>query len=106
MNSPTVNLTCREWCYLRIGENALSENKAERLHALAELAARKLKLPETAVLTRAHRGLRAGQVVGILATPGMTLEILPKIDGNKGEVRRALIRMLAVTRGLPISLEE
>ena len=103
MNSATVNLTCREWCYLRIGEKGLLEAKAKRLHALAELAARRLKLPETAVLTRAHQDLRAGQVVGILATPGMTLEILPKIDGDKGEVRRALIRMLAVTRELSIA---
>ena len=103
MNSVTVNLTCREWCYLRIGENALSENKAERLHALAELAARRLKLPETAVLTRTHRGLKAGQVVGILATSGMTLEILPKIDGDDGEVRKALVHMLPVTWGLPVA---
>ena len=103
MNSFAVNRTCREWGYLPIGENGLLEAKAKRLHALAELAARRLKLPETAVLTRTHRGLRAGQVVGILATPGMTLEILPKIDGDKGEVRRALIHMLAVTRELPIA---
>ncbi len=103
MNSATVNLTCREWDYLPIGENGLLEAKAERLHALAELAARRLKLPETAVLTRTHRGLKAGQVVGILATLGMTLEILPKIDGDDGEVRKALIRMLAVTWRLPIS---
>ena len=103
MNSVAVNLTCREWGYLPIGENGLLEAKAKRLHALAELAAHRLKLPETAVLTRTHRSLRAGQVIGILATSGMTLEILPKIDGNKGEVRRALIRMLAVTRELPIA---
>ena len=103
MNSAIVNLTCREWDCLPIGSKNLSENRAERLHALAELAARRLKLPETAVLTRTHRGLKAGQVVGILTTPGMTLEILPKIDGDKGKVRRALIHMLAVTRELPIA---
>ena len=103
MNSAAVNLTCREWCYLRIGEKGLLEAKAKRLHALAELAARRLKLPETAVLTRTHRGLKAGQVVGILATSGMTLEILPKIDGDDGEVRKALVRMLTVTWGLPVA---
>ena len=103
MNSATVNRTCREWDCLSIGENDLSENEAERLHTLAELAARRLKLPETAVLTRTHRGLKAGQVVGILATPGMTLEILPKIDGDNGKVRKALVRMLAVTRKLPVA---
>ena len=36
----------------------LLEAKAKRLHTLAELAAHRLKLPETAVLTRTHRGLR------------------------------------------------
>jgi len=103
MNSFAVNRTCREWGYLPIGENGLLEAKAKRLHALAELAARRLKLPETAVLTRAHQGLKAGQVVGILATSGMTLEILPKIDGDDGEVRKALVRMLTVTWGLPVA---
>lgn len=103
MNSATVNRTCREWDYLPIGEKGLLEAKAKRLHALAERAAHRLKLPDTAVLTRTHRGLKAGQVVGILATPGMTLEILPKIDGDNGEVRRALIRMLAMTRELPVA---
>ena len=103
MNSAAVKLSCREWCDLRIGENGLSENKAERLHTLAELAAQRLKLPETAVLTRTHRGLKAGQVVGILATSGMTLEILPKIDGDDGEVRKALVCMLSATWGLPVA---
>ena len=35
-------------------------------------------------------GLKAGQIVGVLATPGPTLEILPKIDGRDDEVRAAL----------------
>ena len=97
MNSIKV----REWCYLP----NLPEKEAERLHALAEHAARKLKLPESepAILTRTPCGLKAGQIVGILAVPGMTLEILPKIDGKDDKVRKALVRMLAMTGKLPIA---
>lgn len=86
----------REWNTLSIGRHGLQENEAERLHAAAKRAARRLKLPETAVLTRTHQGLKAGQVVGLLSVPGRTLEILPKIDGENDAVRAALIRMLAV----------
>ena len=46
---------------------------------------------------------RAKQVVGVLAIPGKTLEILPKIDGDDGTVRRALIHMLAVARDLRVA---
>ena len=86
----------REWETLRVGDDGLPENEADRLHAAAERAARRLKLPKTAVLARIHRGLTAGQVVGVLSVPRRTLEILPKIDGEDGGVRAALIRMLAV----------
>lgn len=95
----------REYGKLSIGDGGVPEAEAGRLLALAERAARRLKLPgpETAVLTRTHRGLEAKQVVGILATPGTTLEILPKIDGEDGAVRRALVRMLAVAWELPVA---
>ena len=93
----------REWEALPIGRAGLPEHDARRLHAAAERAARHLRLPETAVLTRTHRGLRAGQVVGILSIPGRTIEILPKIDGEAGDVRAALIRMLAVAWGLRVA---
>ena len=55
-----------------------------------------------AVLTRTHTGLKAGQVVGVLSVPGLALEILPKIDGEEGAVRSALIRMLAVAWDLRV----
>ena len=102
-------LTCREWRELRVGDNGLTEIQAERLHAAAKLASRRLKLPKSAVLTRTHRGLRAGQIVGILITPSRALEILPKIDGDAGAeedigaVRSALIRMLAVAWQLKVA---
>ena len=93
----------REWETLPIGNAGLPERDARRLHAAAERAARRLGLPETAVLTRTHRGLKAGQVVGILSVPGCTIEILPKIDGEDGSVRAALIRMLAVAWDLRVA---
>ena len=100
---PPTCLTCWEWCELRIGENGLTEVQAERFHKVAKLASRRLKLPQSAILTRSHQGLRAGQVVGILTTPNRTLEILPKIDGGNGAVRAALIRMLAVAWKLRVT---
>ena len=97
-------LTCREWEYLPTGgKDGLTAREASRLHAVAESAARRLKLPATAVLERRHRGLKAGQVVGILSVPGRTVEILPKIDGEDGAVRAALIRMLAVALDLRVA---
>ena len=95
--------TRQEWGRLPIGGEGVPEAEAGRLLALAKRASRRLKLPETAVLTRTHRGLKAGQVVGVLATPGTTLEILPKIDGEDGAVRKALLRMLAVARDLRVA---
>jgi len=93
----------REWEELRVGDDGFSEGDAERLHRVAERAARRLRLPEGAVLTRTAAGVRAGQVVGVLATPGPTLEILPKIDGDDGAVRAALVRMLAVALDLRVA---
>ena len=104
-------LTLREWETLPVGDGRSPESNgkrllpdvANRLHALAERAARRLRLPKTFVLTRTHRGLRAGQVAGILATPRLTLEILPKIDGEDSAVRAALIHMLAVAQDLRVA---
>ena len=93
----------REWEELRIGRDGFSEGDANRLHRVAERAARRLRLPEDAVLTRTAAGVKAGQVVGVLAAPGSTLEILPKIDGEDGTVRAALIRMLAVVLELRVA---
>ncbi len=87
---------------MSVTESGLRESEASRLLAVAKSASRRLKLPKTAVLTRTYRGLKAGQVVGILVIPGRTLEILPKIDGEIGVVRAALVGMLAVAWRLRI----
>ena len=93
----------REWEELPVGGDGLAEGDAKRLHRVAERAARRLLLPEDAILTRTATGVRAGQVVGVLATPGPTLEVLPKIDGDDGAVRAALVRMLAVALELRVA---
>lgn len=92
--------TCREWEELT-GKDGLSERDIKQLHIYAERATRRLK---TTVLTRTPRGIKAEQVVGILQTPSATLEILPKIDGQKNNsVREALVRMLAVAWDLDVT---
>ncbi len=94
-----MTLTCREWEHLPIGGDGLAEHDAERLLALARRAARRY-VPPRDVLTRTDGGIRACQIVGVLAVPsGPTLEILPKIDDEHGTVRAALVRMLAVAWG-------
>ena len=99
-----MTLTCREYGSLTVGAGKdLTEKEAERLCTLAERARRRLhKKPP--VLTRTHEGgLKAEQVVGVLAVPGKTLEILPKIDGDDGAVRKALVHMLAVAHRLRVA---
>ena len=95
-----AHLVCREWKQLPDG---LTEAETGRLHALAERAAKRLKLGSGAVLTRTVKGLQAGQVVGVLAIPGRTVEILPKIDGEDHAVRKALVHMLGVARDLRVA---
>ena len=97
-------ITCREWAELPVGGDGLGERDAARLHALAERAGRRF-VPRTDVLTRTPSGLKACQVVGVLAPPGgPTLEILPKIDQQEdGAVRAALVRMLAVAWGVRVT---
>ena len=98
-----MTLTRREYGSLTVGDGKdLTEKDADRLCALAERARRRLHNKPT-VLTRTHGGLKAAQVVGILAVPGKTLEILPKIDGDDDAVRRALVHMLAVAHGLRVA---
>ena len=98
-----MTITCREWDYLREGEEGLKTSDIDQLHFLALRSARRLKLPDNAVLSRIHRGLQARQVVGILAIPGLTVEILPKIDHEERSTRMALVRMLNVAYDLRIA---
>ena len=78
----------------------LDDLQAGRLHATAERTRKRLRHP---ILERTHDGLKASGVVGIVAAPGVTLEILPKIDGEDGAVRKALVSMLSVAWGLRVA---
>lgn len=108
----TTSRFIREWEYLSISKEgdgaAVTREQADGLLRVARSASDQLRLGgEEAgggVLTDGRNRLRAAQVVGLLATRDVTLEILPKIDGNDaGRTRENLVRMLAKALDLPIS---
>jgi 5-methylcytosine-specific restriction enzyme subunit McrC len=106
-----INRTVLEWQRIAVGtgETEMPEWAAVRLVAVArtsplggEGGAR--------ILAHWRHDLRAGQVVGIVAADGCTLEILPKIemvDDSGGHVspsriRRRLVDMLAVALDIEV----
>lgn len=104
----TPTQTVKEWQELTIGKSgSLADGEAQRVHTLAERISTRLK-GRPPVLTRtAKPSLKAGQVVGILTTPDVSVEILPKIDTDDDHsLRKSLVRMLAVARNLPIADSE
>lgn len=95
--------TVSEWSSLPIGFDSITEAQAEQLHLAAILAARRLGVPENGVLSRGFRRLETRQVCGIIATPGISLEILPKLKDDDGALRATLVRMLASAFDVPLS---
>ena len=103
--------TLREWETLPHGEGegCIPEHFAERLVGLARTKTFAGKGGGGVLEDRRHE-LRARGVVGVLATDGCSLEILPKIDviGQQGTakqhaaIRKRLIHMLAVALNLKI----
>src|SRR5437016_4801200 len=101
-----------EWDYLQLSEcsdapNSVTREDADRLLSAARAAARRLKFggegSESVLVDGRHR-LRAGQVVGVVVTSDVALEILPKIDRSDARLtRESLVRMLARTLDLPIA---
>ena len=83
------------------GQLALDDRLAEQFCAVADRAAKRLKVPK--VLERTRSGVKAAQVVGVISVPGATLEILPKIDGPDDRVRRALLHILCVAWNLRVA---
>lgn len=102
----TETATVREWGHLPIGEGGVSEPTARRLSLLSERATRELRVPQPILARTVRPSLQAGQVVGILAVPGASVEILPKIDQPDGAVRKALVHMLSVAYDLPVADNE
>lgn len=101
----------REWESLPHGdgEGCIPQDLAERLVALAK-ASPFAGRGGGGVLEDRRHDLRARGVVGVLAVPGCTMEILPKIDVGEQEgsaqeareVRKRLVHMLAVALDLKI----
>lgn len=104
-----IRRTIREWERIGYGsgDTEIPEAQADRLAAVARASAFSGRGGE-GVLEHGRKGLRARGVVGVIATPGCQLEILPKIEGggetnlSDATLRARLIHMLAVTHDLPI----
>ena len=97
----------REWEYLSVDDsgegNTVMRSQADGLVA----AAQQMRIggrDGEAILVNGHKRLRAQQVVGVLASANITLEILPKIDGlDEAATRKNLVHMLARVYKLDVS---
>lgn len=108
-----THLTVHEWGRVGVhnGGGTVPERHFSRGEANALLAAaREHPLcgnEGTAILVDHHRHLTTRQMVGVIAAPGCSLEILPKIDPDDiqtdGAIRHRLVRMLDVALGLNLS---
>lgn len=107
-----THLTVHEWGSLRVnnGTDAAPDHAFTRQQANALLlAARSHPLANrsgTNILVDRYSEIVAQQVVGVIAAPGCSLEILPKIDATADEgdeaIRSRLISMLDVALGLKL----
>lgn len=104
-----IRRTIREWERIRYGtdETTIPASHADQLAAAARASVFSGLAGEGA-LEHGRKGLRARGVVGVIATPGCQLEILPKIEGagergvDDTTLRRRLIHMLAIARNIRI----
>jgi 5-methylcytosine-specific restriction enzyme subunit McrC len=102
-----IHRSIREWDFLKVAEEGnddeIPRNAADDLIRIA----RALRIggdDGEAILINGHKRLRAQQIVGVLASPSATLEILPKIDGlDAGATRHCLVHMLARVFDLEIA---
>lgn len=97
----------REWGYLPVGAtespDGLTRAQADRLLSAARGFTSGGSEGER-ILIDGGRRLRAQQMVGILVTDGVTLEVLPKIDADAATVRRSLVHMLAEVYALNVDV--
>lgn len=104
-----MHLGIREWGRVAVAEQ--TDQAFTRAQANAVLkAARNHPLggdQGTSIVSDHHRHMSAKQIVGVIAAPGCSLEILPKIGSATDEqVRDQLIQMLDVALGLNIGTGE
>lgn len=105
-----IRRTILEWETIRYGDAAdempvIAADRIAAVAAASPLAGR----GGGGVLEHGRKGLRARGVVGVIATQGCALEILPKIDvaggsdaETTGNIRQRLVHMLAVALDLKI----
>ncbi|PZQ58884.1 MAG: restriction endonuclease [Sphingomonas taxi] len=105
-----IRRTILEWETIRYGEAAdeIPMAAADRIAAVAA-ASPLADRGGGGVLEHGRKGLRARGVVGVIATQGCALEILPKIDvaggsdaETTGNIRQRVVHMLAVALDLKI----
>lgn len=105
-----IERTLLEWERIGYGntEDTIPEAQAARLAAVAE-ASPFAGRGGSGVLEYRRKDLRARGVVGVIATPGCQLEILPKIEASEdahsadtATLRHRLVHMLAVARDIRI----
>ena len=96
-------LTVEEYGRVEIGEGEGQVTKEEAKRFIAFAKRKRPQLKNAPVLTGYDHALKAEQVVGVLAIPGATLEILPKVDGSNRAVRQALVHMIAVAHDLKVA---
>ena len=96
----------REYQKILLSDFDLTDSEIDQFEIQAEIAAKKLRVSPSEVLNRHRNSLKCGSVVGVLAIPNRTIEILPKIDGEESKVREALVHILKVAHDLPISDHE
>ncbi|KXU30110.1 calmodulin-binding protein [Sphingobium sp. 22B] len=102
-----THLHVPEWGRVAIGPDGFSLAQAEAL--LSAARAHPMGGEEGgAILTDHRHHLRAKQMVGVMAAPGCSLEILPKVDpeaelGDLPTVRSRLISLLDLALGLNLA---
>ena len=104
-----IRRTIREWERISYGtdETTIPASQADQLAAEARASVFS-GLAGEGVLEHGRKGLRARGVVGVIATPGCQLEILPKIEGvgesgvDDATLRHRLVHMLAIARNIRI----
>lgn len=101
-----THLSVPEWGRAPVGPQGFTAEQAQALVAVAR--SHPLGGEDgTSILSDHRHFLRAGQMVGVLAAPECSLEILPKVDPEAPEedaptVRRRLITLLDLALGLDI----
>ena len=106
-----THLAVSEWTKIPVRESGGLGDGFTRAQANTLIQAARMHplggLDGTGILTDHYRHLRTGQMVGVLAADGCSLEILPKIDPaspqeGRPTTRDRLIEMLDVALGLGI----